>query len=263
MDAVYSQIQKHYDELSSTEQLAIDYLLDYQDIENLKLKIIEDALHISAPTIIRAIKKLNYRTFTEFKYALIATRQKEEQTLPERSYENILQTMASDFDRTLHMMDKEKLTAIAEALLTSRRILCVGIGSSASVVNAFNHKLKNFGLWSNDYSEVFPIRDIPDVAKKEDCIVVFSLSGSEDQLIEVITACKVIGCKIITITSLSSNALANLSNIALMIHQSPQQRKKMRSRLMLSVASEIIFETVLLVSDQMEHEVKNTDQLAE
>ncbi|MGM0216657.1 MurR/RpiR family transcriptional regulator [Enterococcus sp. AZ109] len=260
MDAVYSQIQKHYDELSSTEQLAIDYILDYQDLDNLKLKIIEEALHISAPTIIRAVKKLNFRTFTEFKYALIATKQKEEQALPEQSYENMLQTMASDFDRTLHMMDKEKLMTIAKTILASRRIFCIGIGSSATVVNSFNHKLKNFGLWSNDYSEVFPIRDIPDVAKNEDCIVVFSLSGSEEQLIEVITACKVTGCKIITVTSLSSNALANLSNIALMIHQSPQQRKKMRSRLMLSVASEIIFETLLLVNDQQESQQKNTAQ---
>lgn len=249
MESVFNQIQNHYDELSSTEQLVIDFILKYDDVPNLKLKIIQENLHISAPTIIRAVKKLQYQSFTEFKYALINNRSLDAKTSSEQTFEGMIHLTTLDFARTIEMMDKNTLLNIATIILESRRIFCVGIGSSASVVNSLNRKLKNIGLWSNDYTEVFPIRDIPDVATKQDCLLLFSLSGNEKQIVDVVSECKVQGAKIISITGFSSNPLATLSDISLLVHQSIQKRKKLRSRLMLSVASEIIFETVLLVKE--------------
>ncbi|MEK2534113.1 hypothetical protein WN873_00780 [Tetragenococcus halophilus] len=70
MDSVYHQIQKNYDALSSTEQIIIDYMLNQPNVKNLKMKLIQNDLHVSAPTIVRAIKKLSYSSFTEFKYAI-------------------------------------------------------------------------------------------------------------------------------------------------------------------------------------------------
>lgn len=70
MDSVYHQIQKNYDALSSTEQIIIDYMLNQPNVKNLKMKLIQNDLHVSAPTIVRAIKKLSYPSFTEFKYAI-------------------------------------------------------------------------------------------------------------------------------------------------------------------------------------------------
>lgn len=248
MDSIYTHIQNNYDELSSTEQLALDYMLKYPDLGALKLKVIQDALHISAPTIIRAIKKLDFKTFTEFKYALLNENKQQEQMRTETDYHSILTVMREDFDKTIAMMDEETVKKIARAILSARRIFCVGIGSSANVANAFNHKLKNLGLWSNDYTEVFPIRDIPEIARAEDCIIAFSLSGGESQIVKVMSECKVKGCQIISVTGFSSNPIVSLSDISLRTHQSVQNRKKLRSRLMQTVASEVIFETILLLS---------------
>lgn len=249
MESVHAHIQNYYGNLSSTEQLAIDFILQYDDLDNLKLKIIQEALHVSAPTIIRAVKKLDFRSFTEFKYALISSVQIPQKGKAETSFESVVNLIKNDFNQTMEMMNKEKVLAIASAILKSRRIICAGIGSSASVANSFNRKLKNFGLWSNNYAEVFPIRDLPDIVQKEDCIIVFSLSGAEEQIIDLVTACKLKGCKLIAVTGFSTNPLTNLSDISLMTHQSTQNRKKLRSRLMLTVASEVIFETVLLIQN--------------
>ncbi|MGH1647783.1 MurR/RpiR family transcriptional regulator [Enterococcus gilvus] len=243
-------MQNNYDELSSTEQLALDYILKYSDLGGLKLKVIQDALHISAPTVIRAIKKIDFKTFTEFKYALLNENKQQEQDAAETDYQSILTVMREDFDKTIAMMDEDTVKEIARAILSARRIFCVGIGSSANVANAFNHKLKNLGLWSNDYTEVFPIRDIPEIARAEDCIIVFSLSGGESQIVKVMSECKVKGCHILSVTGFSSNPIVSLSDISLRTHQSVQNRKKLRSRLMQTVASEVIFETVLLLSKQ-------------
>ncbi|MDN6244404.1 MAG: MurR/RpiR family transcriptional regulator, partial [Tetragenococcus koreensis] len=250
MDTVYHRIQNQYDDLSSTEQLVVDYILNNGDFLNLKMKVIQESLHVSAPTIVRAIKKLSYRSFTDFKYALANSEKQENELNPEESYEALIDSISSDFSRTIDMMDKEKLYAIATVILQSHRIFCVGIGSSVSVVNSLNRKLKQFGLWSNDYTEAAPFRDIADIASKGDCLLIFSLSGKEEQILESVAKNKAKGVTIISVTGFSNNPLAGLSDISLLTYQTPQKRTKLRSRLMLSVAAEIIFETILLQKNE-------------
>lgn len=245
MKSIFSNIQQYYDELSSTEQLTIDFILNYNDLNNIKLNTIQSSLHISSSTIIRAVKKLGFDSFTEFKYTLLNSQQNLSKFTENKSFENVILNISEDFERTIELMEQKKILNIVDTILNSRRIFCIGLGSSSSVADSFNHKLNNYGLWSSDYSENFPLRDIENVAKKEDTIMIFSLSGAEKEIVEAATACKVKGCTIISVTGLSSNPLANISNTHLMTHQSTAGRSKLRSRLMLSVASEIIFETIL------------------
>lgn len=246
MDSVYHQIQKNYDALSSTEQIIIDYMLNQPNVKNLKMKLIQNDLHVSAPTIVRAIKKLSYPSFTEFKYAIANTQGPANQIDSEENYETMIETFSSDFSKTIHMMEEEKLYAIANSILQSHRVFCIGMGSSVSVVNSFNRKLKNLGLWSNDYTEAAPFRDIADIATNNDCLLIFSLSGKEEQILEIAVKSKLKNVTVISITGFSNNPLQSLSDISLLTYQTPQKRKKLRSRLMLSVAAEVIFETVLL-----------------
>lgn len=249
MATTFLNIQKYYDDLSSTEQLAVDYILKYEDLPNIKLKTIEEELHISSSTIIRAVKKLSYHSFNDFKYALMNDRIKKETKKDEESYENLLETITIDFSQTMKMMNESKVKEIATVLLDSRRIFSVGVGSSASVVNSFNHKLTNYGLWSSNYSEIFTMREIPNIVKKEDCVVIFSLSGAEPEVLDVVAECKSIGCQIVSITGLSSNPLSRMSDINLMTYNSNKSREKLKSRLMLYVAHEVIFETLVLVKE--------------
>lgn len=250
METVYFQIQKYYDDLSSTEQLSIDFILHYDDIENLKLKIVQESLHVSAPTIIRAVKKLNYRSFTDFKYALINFRNADEQQQSIQDFEMIIQTISNDFHRTINMIDKEKTISCAQTILNSRRIFCAGMGGSMSVVNSLNRRLKNLGFWSNDYTDASPFKDVPEIAQKDDCIIVVSLHGNEQQLIDAASACKAQGVKIIVITGFPNNALSSLSDLTLFAHQTIQDRVRLRSRLMLSVVTDILFETVMLLKEK-------------
>ncbi|EUJ38057.1 MurR/RpiR family transcriptional regulator [Brochothrix campestris] len=247
MNSVFLHLQNHYDTLSSTEQLVIDFMLRYPDATELKLKIIEEQLHVSAPTIVRAIKKLQFPSFTAFKYALLNTNADVTPTTTElNSFDQITDLIETDFTKTMAMLDQTKIIAMADTLLTCRRVFCVGIGSSASVAHTFNRRLKSAGFWSNEYSEIFQIRDIADIIQANDAILVFSLSGAEPQIIDFISSCKASGCQILSVTGLSVNRLNNLSNLAIMTHQSLQGRRKYRSRLMLSVAAEVLYETLMM-----------------
>ncbi|WP_218143261.1 MurR/RpiR family transcriptional regulator [Sporolactobacillus nakayamae] len=245
----YTQITNHYDSLSSTEQIVIDFVMKYGDIEHLKLKDIEDELFVSSTTIIRASKKLGYQSFTQLKYALIQTKNSELSADPPpgvSGYKEIIERVTHDFSKTIQLLSEQKVTAFAEEVRQARRIFCIGSGSSVGVISDFNRRLKLLDLWSNDYYEFYAIERIPDIATSEDVIVVFSLGGKSQAINQILLKAKTSGTRIISITSMSVNPLSKISDVNLFTYLSPSPRKKIRSRLMLSVAADVVFEHLLL-----------------
>ena len=245
MNRLNKKLKNYYEHLTSTEQLAIDFILSFDDLENLTLKIVEQKMNISAPTVIRAVKKLRFSSYMEFKYEVMNLRRTENFSKNINSFSNIVETFQSDFEMTLSLLEEEMIKEIVAEIINSRRVYVIGIGSSANVAESFNHKLKNIGLWSNDYIEEFPIRDIPNVAEVKDCLIVFSLSGEESLIVDTIQRCQSLGCQIISITGFSNNKVAQRSHINIMTKQTEPNRDRLKSRLMLQFVSEIIFEMVL------------------
>lgn len=246
MNRLTQNLRDYYDDLTVTEQLTIDFMLETKDLNNLTLKLIENEINISAPTVVRAVKKLNFQSYTEFKYELINYRRSKEILKQEDNFSTLINTFENDFKITLSLMKEDELNKSAEIILNSRRVYIIGIGSSANVVSSFNYKLKNIGLWANDYTEEFPIRDIPNVAEMDDCLIVFSLGGKEELINNTVEKCRSLGTNIISITGFSNNKLAQRSHINIMTKQTEPDRDRLKSRLMLSLVSELLFEMILI-----------------
>lgn len=246
MNRLNKNLKNYYEYLTSTEQLAIDFILSFEDLKNLTLKIVEEKMNISAPTVVRAVKKLDFTSYMEFKYEVMNLRRTENFTKNTNNFSNIIETFQNDFETTLSLLDEKTIKEISSKIINSRRVYVIGIGSSANVAESFNHKLKNIGLWSNDYIEEFPIRDIPNVAEVNDCLIVFSLSGEETLVVDTIQKCQSLGCRIISITGFSNNKVAQKSHINIMTKQTDPPRNRLKSRLMLQLVSEIIFEMLLI-----------------
>ena len=71
-NTVLFNIQKKYSELSKSEKVAADYILNYKkNYENLSISKMSEKANISQPTIIRFARALGYKGFKELKYALL------------------------------------------------------------------------------------------------------------------------------------------------------------------------------------------------
>lgn len=244
---IYKEINANYEKLSEAEQEVIDFILKFEDIGNLKLKDIKDKLYVSNATVIRACKKLNYATFNELKYAFVRSMKEEKDKLPiEADFLQILEGIKKDMLTTLELVDEKELDLICDCLLQSRRIFCVGTGSSSQVASEFNRKLKLIDLWTNDYSDKFSIERIPQISTDQDVVVVFSLSGEVSEINEIMMRAESNGTKVIAVTNISANQLKSLSTYSVPMYSSPNNRKKLRSRLMLYVMSTLIYEKLVI-----------------
>lgn len=246
MSDIYKDIKLNYERLSEAEQEVIDFILNYDDIEGLKLKDIKDELYISNSTVIRACRKLDYATFNELKSAFVLSRKEKKRTFPAKvDFFHSLESIKKDTLTTLELVDEQKVEQVCECLVNARRIFCVGTGASSQVASEFNHKLKLIDFWTNDYSDEFLIERIPKISTNQDVVVVFSLSGQVDKINELMIEAKRNGTMIIAITSMSANKLKSLSTYSLLTYSNPTNRRKLRSRLILYVMSTVIYEKLM------------------
>lgn len=248
MNDFFERLNNYYDYLSEAEQEVIDFIIRYKDIENLKLRIIQEELFVSSTTIIRACKKLHYPTFNLLKLNLYQAMQADLSLEKVTNYQDMTEKMMEDFERTMTLLSEEKVNHFCQDIHKARRIFCIGVASSAAVASDFNRKLKLLDKWTNDYLEYFSIERVIEIISEEDVIIVFSLNGENEDINELILRIKNKGAKILSITNISNNTLNRISDNSLYVYFTPSLRKKVRSRLMLNVASDIVFETLMMQS---------------
>lgn len=190
---------------------------------------------------------MNFATFNELKFSFIKTKEdKLTQGHSSSDYSNIIEGIKIDTLTTLDLIEEKDIDRVCDCLINARRIFCIGTGSSSQVASDFNRKLKLIDLWSNDYLDKFSIERIPQIVTEQDLIIVFSLSGQVKDINEVMIRSKHSGASVIAVTGISSNQLKSISDYSLQVYNSPSNRKKLQSRLMLYVVSTLIYEKLIM-----------------
>lgn len=161
---------------------------------------------------------------------------------------NFKTQLGFELQQNFEIFQQEDFDTFSNYILKARRVFCVGIGSSSMVASDFNRKLKLVNIWSNDYYEQHSIKRISDISTKEDLIIVFSISGNDNDIKDVVMAAKQNQTKILSITSFNS-PLVQLSDHTICIFNSPISRKKLRHRLSLNLVDVLLFENLLLHLD--------------
>ena len=243
----FENLKENYDKLSISEQQVIDYLMKQVNVEDTTLKNIKHDCLVSSSTVIRACKKLGYRTFSDLKYDLRLNKEieKEIEKKNNSTFLQMKEQLNVEFERTISILNQQDFETFANIIIKSRRIFCVGIGSSYMVTSDFNRKLKLIDLWANDYFEHFSIERIPDISTNKDTIIIFSLGGDNDEVNTSLLRAKKNGTTILTITSLTNNPLAKISDYIIRVYDAPKKREKIRSRLMLNLVAILLFETIV------------------
>ncbi|WP_254052935.1 MurR/RpiR family transcriptional regulator [Gemella sp. ND 6198] len=223
----FNNLKENYDKLSISEQQAIDYLMKQDNIEYVTLKEIGQAVLVSSSTIIRACKKLGYNTFIDLKYDLRTSKElSKSENSSTSNFVQLKEQLSVEFGRTMSILNQKDFEIFSDIIIKSRRIFCVGSGSSYMVMSDFNRKLKLINLWSNDYFEHYSIKRISDISTNKDVILVFSLGGNTEIINDSLLEAKQNGTTILSITSLSNSPLAKISDHVIKVYDAPKTRKK-------------------------------------
>jgi DNA-binding MurR/RpiR family transcriptional regulator len=120
-------------------------------------------------------------------------------------------------DRTLALQKTETLEKAARAIVAARTLLLVGTGSSGLVAYDFSEKLTMIGLSCLHHYDSHLMIAAACALRPDDVALCISYSGETDTTIRAAREAKKTGAFLITLTTMNTNPLSRLADLALVV----------------------------------------------
>ena len=192
---VLAIIRAKYNTLSSSQKVVADYVLNHSnEVMLYTLNELANACGISETTVLRFLHKINYNSYQIFKISLTQELSKD---TPNTVYEDvglgdsveqimgkIISSTVSSINDSLEVIDSDAVEKFIEKIMSSKKILIIGVGASASIATDMYHKMIKLGLnvvYSNDphLINILSMNLTP-----EDFMIVFSHSGESREVLD-------------------------------------------------------------------------------
>lgn len=220
---------KERENLSVSERAVLDYLIENKgSLKDLSVESVAKASFTSPASVVRMAKKLGYDGFKDFKVDFILANSKVE--IPDnKEYQDIILMQNKDsysgktalenniraLEDTIRLYSEASVKKAAEMIMTSRKILLFGKGSSGLVAKDLQMKLRRidrFCIAQDDLHE--QMIDIT-FADERDVVILISNSGETEEIVKSGIVARENNTKIISIVRAGKSFLSDIADIVL------------------------------------------------
>lgn len=227
------KIQNIYAALRPSERKVADYILSYQGkAGELLIEELAREAKVSQPTVVRFAKAVGYKSFREFKYAMMQeemrerTEGREEEiglygfrlSSKDRLEEipgKIITTSIQMLEETLKSIRKKEFERAVDAILAADNIVIYGVENSLCTVNDLLTKLTYLGLNCRTYTDYYLQNVSAGNLTKKDLAIGVSYSGYSRNTVEVMRAAKKAGARTLVLTNFENALIAKYADIQL------------------------------------------------
>lgn len=227
------KIQNIYAALRPSERKVADYILSYQGkAGELLIEELAREAKVSQPTVVRFAKAVGYKSFREFKYAMMQEEMRErtegrEEELglygfrlssKDRLEEipgKIITTSIQMLEETLKSIRKKEFERAVDAILAADNIVIYGVENSLCTVNDLLTKLTYLGLNCRTYTDYYLQNVSAGILTKKDLAIGVSYSGYSRNTVEVMRAAKKAGARTLVLTNFENALIAKYADILL------------------------------------------------
>lgn len=220
---------KERENLSISERAVLDYLIENKaSLKDLSVESVAKSSFTSPASVVRMAKKLGYEGFKDFKVDFILANSKVE--IPEnKEYKDIILVQNKEnysgktavenniraLEDTIRLYSENSIKKAAEMIMTSRKILLFGKGSSGLACQDFQMKLRRidrFCIAQDDLHE--QLIDVT-FADQRDVIILISNSGETEEIVQAGIIAKENNAKIISIVRAGKSFVSDLADVVL------------------------------------------------
>ncbi|WP_102347438.1 MurR/RpiR family transcriptional regulator [Bacillus sp. Marseille-P3661] len=222
---VIQSIRALYHEFSEKEKLIADFILNNpKKIIHLTINQIAEDLEIADATVFRFCKRIGFKGYQAFKIALaseiVNPIEDIHETLQEEDSvydvtDKVFKTNILAINETLKVMNSEKLAESVNLLLNARKIEFYGTGGSGIIAMDAFHKFIRTGINCMAYADTHIQLMAASQLTEKDVAVIISHSGSNKDIIDLVSVIKDSGAKTIGITNYTKSFLSTSVDIPL------------------------------------------------
>ena len=224
MNRTLLQAQLMYNSMGKSEKKVADWLFSHSG-EMLPYSISDLAFKCdsSEATIVRFSKRLGLNGYSDLKL-MLAKETDKKVILPTITDEDdcfsIFEKVCNDaymsLERTKKTLNPEAMTDAARVISESRRVVLIGLGTSASVAEDASNKLLRAGCNSASYSDTHMQAVAVSQLKRGDTLIGVSQSGSSKDIVEAMKIAGAHGATTIALTSKERSPIARAADIVLL-----------------------------------------------
>ncbi|GGD94333.1 MurR/RpiR family transcriptional regulator [Paenibacillus nasutitermitis] len=236
-------IDSLYNSLTRTEQKIADMIKrDPDGIVYGTLTDLAEKSGVGDTSVLRLCRKLGFRGYQEFKLKLA-----QELVHPLQNVNGEIQesddlvTMAGKIttenilylQNTLALLDMRELQLAVDAISRAKKLIFIGVGSSAITAADARHRFMRFGLNSELVTDSHVIAMTLALAGPEDLVFAVSTSGSTKDLVDAVRNAKDNGAFFVCLTSQAKSPLTRYADAVLLSSskESPLQGGAFRSKI--------------------------------
>ena len=212
------KIQNIYAALRPSERKVADYILSYQGkAGELLIEELAREAKVSQPTVVRFAKAVGYKSFREFKYAMMQEemRERTEGREEELGLYGFRLSSKDRLEETLKSIRKKEFERAVDAILAADNIVIYGVENSLCTVNDLLTKLTYLGLNCRTYTDYYLQNVSAGNLTKKDLAIGVSYSGYSRNTVEVMRAAKKAGARTLVLTNFENALIAKYADILL------------------------------------------------
>ncbi|WP_434584760.1 MurR/RpiR family transcriptional regulator [Klebsiella sp. R390] len=225
------------------------------DLSTMSATRVAQALDISDSTVIRYARMLGCNGFPDLKLQLAAAKP-DSAAVRQEIYEGIetddstaqivaksKRLFTSKIEQSLDLIEPEVIDACAHLLVNARKVVLVGIGSSALIALDMNHKLIRSGLnvqFNYDYHTQLVQASL---LGPGDVLLAVSARGESEEVIEALTLARNGGAQTIALTRYGKNRASALAEhvIAYSYTEAHEKLGMVTPQILQMIAFDILF----------------------
>lgn len=208
LDALVNQ---HYDDLNMNDLHIWGYIANHKrECANMTIEEIAAKCNVSRTGILRFAKKISLQGFSELKFYLRMENVEEYELNEEK-----INTISQNYIKGIQSFTEQNLDKVCKEIYHAKRIFAYGSGviqqSAVRELKRLMFKLNRIVYIINGTAETeFLLNNV----REGDVVFLFSLGGESAQICKFGKQLKEKDCKIITITRMQHNTLADLADVA-------------------------------------------------
>ena len=218
------QAQLMYNDMGRSEKKVADWLFSHSG-EVLPYSITDFAskCESSEATIVRFSKRLGCSGYKDLKITLAQEHEKKviaPMITSEDDCFSIFEKVCNDaymsLERTKKTLSAGSMTNAVKAISSARRVVLIGLGTSAQVAEDASNKLLRAGCNSSAYADTHMQAIAVSQLRAGDVVVGISQSGSSKDIVEAMKMARAHGATTISITSKERSPIIRQSDIVLL-----------------------------------------------
>lgn len=223
--SVLSSIRANYISLSQSEKIIADYVIENSDdMVNMSMMDIANVVGLSDATVLRFVRSIGFRGFSDFKIALAADLIRPTEAIFEELDEEddtktvtmkVFQAGMQLLQDTLEHLDMQAMDAALTMIQSAKRIFLYSSGTSGGIADWFLTRLirLNYNVVMNNDAHLQIIQS--SLMDKDDLVIMISRSGTADNLIRAERQAIKNGAKVLSITCNAKSVLASGATVSL------------------------------------------------